>query len=188
MFTMTRINPASRRATVAIVGLVFAVTLALALVATTVLPSLVRATNHITMEPLTSRAQFTDQVDAQIRFKLDGRATTVLNMHDASRTFVARFTVQPGAQFPWHTHPGPVIVNIQQGELVYVRASDCVERPYAAGTAFVDPGSGNVHSAYNPSTSIPTVFVATFFDLPADGPLSTADANQAHCDLSGGGH
>jgi quercetin dioxygenase-like cupin family protein len=188
MFTMTRINPASRRATVAIVGLVFAVTLALALVATTILPSLVRATNHITMVPLTSRAQFTDDVSAQIRFKLDGGPTTVLNMPDASRTFVAQFTVQPGAQFPWHTHPGPVIVNIQQGELVYVRAADCVERPYAAGTAFVDPGSGNVHSAYNPSESVPTVFVATFFDLPADGPLSILDVNQEHCAMPGGGH
>ncbi len=184
MFTMTRINPASRRATVTIVGLVFAVTLALALVATTVLPSLVRATNHITMVPLTSRAQFTDDVSAQIRFKLDGRSTTVLNMPDASRTFVAQFTVQPGAQFPWHTHPGPVIVNIQQGELVYVQASDCVDRAYPAGTAFVDPGS-NVHSAYNPSESVPTVLVATFFDLPLDGPISILDANQAHCDLPG---
>lgn len=140
------------------------------------------------MVPVTSRAQFTDQVDAQIRFKLDGRATTVLNMHDASRTFVAQFTVQPGAQFPWHTHPGPVIVNIQQGELVYVQASDCIERDYPAGTAFVDPGRGNVHSAYNPSDSVPTIFAATFFDLPLDGPISILDGNQAHCDLPGGEH
>lgn len=189
MFTMTRINPASRRAMVAIAGLVLAVTLALALVATTILPSMVRATEHITMVPLTSRAQFTDQVDAQIRFKLDGRATTVLNMKDASRTFVAQFTVQPGAQFPWHTHPGPVIVNVQQGKLVYVQASDCVEREYPTGTAFVDPGTGNVHSAYSPGDQgLPTVIVATFFDLPLDGPISILDANQSHCDLQGGSH
>jgi quercetin dioxygenase-like cupin family protein len=139
------------------------------------------------MVPLTSRAQFTDDVSAQIRFKLDGGSTTVLNMPDASRTFVAQFTVPPGAQFPWHTHPGPVIVNIVQGELVYVQASDCVERPYPAGTAFVDPGRGNVHSAYN-GTSGATVFVATFFDLPADAPLSIPDDYQDHCDLPGGGH
>ena len=188
MFTITRINPASRRAGVAIAGIVLAVTASLALVAITVLPSLVKATEHITVELLTSRAQFTDDVDAQIRFKLDGGSTTVLNMPDASRTLVARFTVQPGAQFPWHTHPGPVIVNIVQGELVYVLASDCVERGYPAGTVFVDPGRGNVHSAFNPSDSVPTIIMATFLDFPADGPLTIADANQAHCAMQGGAH
>jgi quercetin dioxygenase-like cupin family protein len=167
---------------------VLAVTLAVALAAITVLPSLVRAADPISVELLTSRAQFTDQVDAQIRFSLDGGPTTVLNMPDASRTLVARFTVQPGAQFPWHTHPGPVIVNIAQGELVYVQASDCVERGYPAGTVFIDPGRGNVHSAYNPSDSVPTIVVATFLDFPADGPLTIADANQAHCAMQGGAH
>jgi quercetin dioxygenase-like cupin family protein len=188
MITTIRTNAASRRAAVTSAGLVLAVTLAVALAAITVLPSLVRAADPISVELLSSRAQFTDDVDAQIRFSLDGGATTVLNMPDASRTLVARFTVQPGAQFPWHTHPGPVIVNIAQGELVYVQASDCVERGYPAGTVFIDPGRGNVHSAYNPSDSVPTIVVATFLDFPADGPLTIADANQAHCAMQGGAH
>ena len=94
----------------------------------------------------------------------DGKQV-VVNVKDPSRTFVARFTVQPGAQFPWHTHPGPVIVNVTEGELVYVGADDCVERSYPAGTAFVDAGHGHVHTAYNP-TDAPTVFVATFFEAP----------------------
>ena len=151
MFTLTRIQPKSRRTTVAVAGLVLALTLGLALAAFAVLPSMVRAVPlPIAVELLTGRAQFTDAVDAQLKVKLDGQATTVLNMRDASRTVVARFTIQPGAQFPWHTHPGPVIVNVAQGELVYVQASDCVHRPYATGTAFVDPGS-NVHTAFNPT-------------------------------------
>ena len=185
MFTLTRIQPKSRRTAVAVAGLVLAITLGLALAALTVLPGLVRAVPlPIAVEVLTPRAQFTDTVDAQLRVKLDGDATTVLNMADASRTVVARFTIQPGAQFPWHTHPGPVIVNVAQGELVYVQASDCVHRPYATGTAFVDPGS-NIHSAFNPG-SVETILVATFLDFPADGPLSIADANQNHCAMEGG--
>ena len=63
--------------------------------------------------------------------------STCMTFPDGSR----RITVQPGAQFPWHTHPGAVIVNIAQGELVYVEASDCIERPYPAGTAFLDPAT-----------------------------------------------
>jgi hypothetical protein len=54
-----------------------------------------------------------------------------------------------------------VSVNVTQGELVYVPADDCSHRAYPAGTAFVDPGRGHVHSAYN-RTGQSTVFVATF--------------------------
>lgn len=93
----------------------------------------------------------------------------MLSIPDARRTLVARFTVQPGAQLPWHTHPAPVIVKVVRGELVYIRASDCVERAYPAGSAFVDPGPGNVHAAFNPSDSVPTLFVATFLDFRPRG-------------------
>ena len=84
---------------------------------------------------------------------------------------VAKITVQPGAQFPWHTHPGPVIVNIAQGELTYIMAHDCVDRPYAVGTAFVDPGRGMVHTAVNRTGEV-TVLLATFFEVPETGPLT----------------
>lgn len=182
MFTASRTHPMSLRAALAGIGMVIILTISLAATAVTLVPGLAKAAPMpIAFELLTQRAVFTDRVDIQVRNKFNGAETTVLNMPDASRTLVVRFTVQPGAQFPWHTHPGPVIVNVQQGTLIYVQASDCVERSYPAGTAFVDPGRGNVHTAYNPSESGETILVATFFDFPADGPLSIADARQDHC-------
>jgi quercetin dioxygenase-like cupin family protein len=87
---------------------------------------------------------------APVRLRLDGAAgTDVLNLGDPSSVAVARLVVEPGAMFPWHTHPGPVLVSVVSGDLVHVNADDCVERPYPAGTAFVDPGRGNVHTAFN---------------------------------------
>jgi quercetin dioxygenase-like cupin family protein len=136
----------------------------------------------IATEFLTGRATFTDDVDLKVKIKLDGEATQVVNAKDPSRTVVARFTVQPGAQFPWHTHRGPVIVNVTEGELVYVAADDCVEREYPAGTAFVDPGHGHVHSAFNPTDDV-TVFVATFFEAPAEGPLLIPAETPADCTI-----
>jgi quercetin dioxygenase-like cupin family protein len=141
----------------------------------------------IATEFLTGRAVFTDDVDLRLKIKPARKATwagdrrrshrdrwrrrhTVVDVDDPSRTLVARFTVQPGARFPWHSHPGPVIVTVTQGELVYVPADDCKQRSYPAGTSFVDPGQGHVHTAFNPTGS-ETVFVATFFAAPADGPL-----------------
>jgi quercetin dioxygenase-like cupin family protein len=123
---------------------------------------------------------FPDDVDLKFNIQLEGRETRVVKAKDPSRTLVARFTVQPGAQFPWHSHPGPVVVNVTQGELVYVDGDDCVERTYPAGTAFVDPGHGHIHTAFN-DTSAVTVFVATFYETPEQGPLLIPAQAPAGC-------
>jgi hypothetical protein len=125
-------------------------------------------------EPLTLRHAFTDDVAVQVRLKPDGRPTEVVNLRDASNYAVVRFTVQPGVRFPWHSHPGLVMVTVTQGELIFVYADDCIQRPYAAGTAFVDPGFGNVHYAFN-RTGGETIIVATFLGVPpAPAPLTNA--------------
>lgn len=136
----------------------------------------------IATELLTGRAVFTDDVDLKLKVKLDGEATRVVNAKDPSRTVVARITVQPGAQFPWHSHRGPVVVNVVEGELVYVDADDCVERAYPAGTAFVDVGHGHVHTAFNATDDV-TVLVATFFEAPEEGPLLIPAEAPADCPL-----
>jgi quercetin dioxygenase-like cupin family protein len=124
----------------------------------------------IAAEPLTARSVFPDEVDMKLKLKHPGGGTMVVNVGDPSRTVDVKYTVQPGAQFPWHSHYGPVIVNIISGSLTYVPAGTCEERTYAAGESFVDAGHGHVHSAYNPGSQ-PTVFIATFFEAPETGPL-----------------
>jgi quercetin dioxygenase-like cupin family protein len=134
----------------------------------------------IATEVLTGRAAFPDDVDAKIKIKLEGQARRVVHVVDPSRTVVARFTLQPGAQFPWHSHAGPVIVNVTAGELVYVDGDDCVERAYGAGSAFVDPGHGHTHTAFN-ATNEPTILVATFLEAPPEGPLVIPAQPPADC-------
>jgi quercetin dioxygenase-like cupin family protein len=121
-------------------------------------------------EPLTGRAVFVDDIGLKIKIKADSAETTVVKADDPSTTAVVRYTVQPGAQFPWHTHLGPVVVNVVSGALTYIGAEDCAEQTYTEGQAFVDAGHGHVHSAIN-RTGSPTVLIATFFEAPAIGPL-----------------
>jgi quercetin dioxygenase-like cupin family protein len=148
----------------------------------------IEAQAPITTELLTGRHEFTDDVAAQIRLKPGGRPQKVVNLDDASSMVVLKITVQPGARFPWHTHPGPVMVAVTQGDLVYVYGDDCVERTYPTGTALVDPGS-NVHFAFNP-TGGETVVIATFIGVPATGPLTipvdagTSAALDAKCGVA----
>jgi quercetin dioxygenase-like cupin family protein len=124
----------------------------------------------IAAEPLTARSVFPDLIDMKIKLKTHDGGTTVVNVDDPSRTVDVRYTVQPGARFPWHTHYGPVIVNIVSGSLTYVEAGTCDETTYSSGQAFVDAGHGHVHSAYNPGTE-PAVLIATFFEAPEAGAL-----------------
>jgi quercetin dioxygenase-like cupin family protein len=125
----------------------------------------------IVAEPLTGRHVFTDKISGRIRLKLTDRLPNVVELDDASRMAVLKITIQPGARFPWHTHPGPVLVAVKRGKLVYVYADDCIERSYAAGTALVDPGS-NEHFAFNPSDKRETVLIATFLGVPDTGALT----------------
>ena len=124
----------------------------------------------IAAETLTARSVFPDLIDMKLKLKSHDGGTTVVDVDDPSRTVVVRYTVQPGARFPWHTHYGPVIVNIISGSLTYVASGTCDETTYSAGQAFVDAGHGHVHSAYNPGTE-PAVLMATFFEAPETGAL-----------------
>ena len=78
------------------------------------------------------RGNVTDDVTASFTISHEGMEPIVIDLASLSNVAVARFTVQPGAQFPWHTHPGPVIVTVTQGELVYVMADGCSEHSYAS--------------------------------------------------------
>lgn len=126
-------------------------------------------TAPIAPTPLTTPGhnQFSDDVAVQVRDRPDGRPTEVINLRDASRLATVEIVIQPGAAFPWHTHPGPVLAAVaagdEDGAFVYVYGDDCVERPYEVGEAFIDPG-GSVHTAYNPGDT-ETVVIATFLDI-----------------------
>lgn len=136
----------------------------------------------VAVEVLTPRAVFTDNVAMEVRLKVDGQGTEAIKTSDASRIVTTKVTVQPGAQIPWHTHHGPVFVTIVQGELTYVSSEDCVGRRYALESAFLDPGHGHVHTAYNSGTTV-TQFLATFFEVPKDGPITIPAEGPADCKI-----
>lgn len=148
------------------------------------------------VEPITARklaeqrTRFTDHVRMEIRLQAEGREELVIALDHPSHVATYELTIQPGAAFPWHTHPGSVLVGVQLGELLYIYADDCVRRPYPAGTMFVDPGGDNVHTAVNPSETEDAVVVATFLDSPPEGPLTIpVDAAQGRqldrqCDIN----
>ncbi|TVR98247.1 MAG: cupin domain-containing protein [Rhodospirillales bacterium] len=127
-------------------------------------------TEPITAEPLIERHSFAGEVSVQLTQTLDGLSRHEAAMDDASSLAVMEFTIQPGAIFAWHTHPGIVLVSLAQGELDFIFAEDCAARRLTPGTAIVDPGN-EMHTARNPG-DVPTIVIATFLGAPAEGGLT----------------
>ena len=126
----------------------------------------------INVTPLTDEHEFTDDLDLQIRKKLDGRPREVINLRDASRMQVLDVTIQPGVRLPWHSHPGLLFVAVIEGRFDFIYADDCVVRTYDAGESFVDPGFDNFHMGRNPSETEEVRIIATFVGAPSDDPLT----------------
>jgi len=117
--------------------------------------------------PILARGDFVDQVDVKIKLST-AHGTVVSNAPSAGEVIVQEVTIAPNGTTGWHSHPGPVVVIVKAGALTYVREDHgaCLETVYAAGTAFVDPGQGHVHTAFNRGTEN-LVLIATYFDVPA---------------------
>jgi quercetin dioxygenase-like cupin family protein len=119
--------------------------------------------------PILARGDFVDAVGIKVKFERDGNIN-VANAPDAGEVVVQEVTIGPGCTTGWHSHPGPVVVVVKQGTLTYIRADNgaCTATPYSAGTAFVDPGQGHQHTAFN-FGSENLVLIATYFDVPIGG-------------------
>ena len=135
------------------------------------------------VEVLAGHSPFPDDVAATFRIEYDSGDAGPIESNlsdDASCVVVARVTWGPEGTSGWHTHPGPVIVTVTEGELELVNERDCVTRTYAAAEAFVDPGQGNVHIASNPSDTDEAVAYATFLGVP-DGDPATVWVEPPDC-------
>lgn len=116
-----------------------------------------------------ARASFVDRVDMKIKIKHGGQQ--VLHMPNARETVVQQILLSPGGQTGWHSHPGPVIVLIKAGSMIFYAGDDpeCGSRTYTAGQSFIDSGQGHVHIARNESASENLELWAVYLDVPAGG-------------------
>lgn len=120
-------------------------------------------------EVLAPHAAFPDDVAAAFSVVYDEGDEETTFARDASNLVVVRATWEPGGTSGWHTHPGPVLVNVVQGELDIVYADDCVTHTYTAGEAFVDTGQ-HAEIATNPSQDEGTEIYAAFLGVPDEAP------------------
>lgn len=87
-----------------------------------------------------------------------------------------QLTISPGGHTGWHTHPGPTIVSVAQGEgTLHHGVAGCPAHKYAAGTSFFQPTT-EVHNFRNEGTT-PLVVYALYY-LPTGTPTTAIRTDQ----------
>jgi mannose-6-phosphate isomerase-like protein (cupin superfamily) len=95
---------------------------------------------------------------------------------------VAVFTVQPGGQGGWHTHPGPSLWTITQGAMTIYEGDDptCTPHVYTAGTGDVEATTNtHIHNLRNETGSVAQTVVT--FLLPVGAPLRIDLPDPGYC-------
>jgi hypothetical protein len=84
-----------------------------------------------------------------------------------------------GSSTGWHTHPGPVFINVVQGQVTFYEADDptCTPHVVSAGQGYVDTGSGHLgrNESGQPAKDV-TVILAPV-NLPFRGELPAPNPN-----------
>jgi mannose-6-phosphate isomerase-like protein (cupin superfamily) len=131
------------------------------------------------------------EFDARRRYRQDGedkhhrrRRTWKIEM-EATRMIdvvTVLFTVQPGGQSGWHTHPGPAIFTISAGALTMYDGDDpsCAPQIFPAGTGSIEADtSGHVHTLINETESVAQTIVT--FLVPVGALIRTDLPDPGHC-------
>jgi quercetin dioxygenase-like cupin family protein len=142
---------------------------------------LATAGSGVLTNQLLVRSAFTDNVDLKIKVQIDD-ATQVVHV-GSGQVVMSHIVIGPGGQTGWHSHPGPAIVTIASGTLTLYDGDDptCTGRPYVAGEAFVDIGSGHVHRGRNLSTTDNVELYVTYLGVPAGTSPRIDAADPGNC-------
>lgn len=127
---------------------------------------------HMTMgtgttSTLLGRASFSDPDDQNFKVKrMTGDWHIEIKSKPAFDLAVQSITFQPGGQSGWHTHPGPVFIQVVSGTMTFYKSDDptCTPIVRTAGQGYLDVGE-HPHIARNESAS-PAQNVVSYFAPP----------------------
>jgi quercetin dioxygenase-like cupin family protein len=93
---------------------------------------------------------------------------------------VQSLTIQPGGHSGWHSHPGPVFLQILTGTMTFYEADDpsCAPLVRTAGQVFVEAGDHS-HIGRNEGTVTATALATVF--SPPGAPLRIEETDTGNC-------
>ena len=93
---------------------------------------------------------------------------------------VQNIVFEPGGQSGWHSHPGPVFIQVVLGTMTFYEGDDptCTPIVRTAGQGYLDRGD-HPHIARN-ETDLHAATLVTYF-APAGAPLRIDEPNPGNC-------
>ncbi len=130
-----------------------------------------------TTSTLLARANFGDPTGETFKVKrITGDWHVEVKAKPTLDLAVQRIVFQPGGQSGWHTHPGPVFIQVISGTMTFYESDDPNCRPIvrSAGQGYLDVGE-HAHIARNESGAVAENLV-TYFAPPGVPLRIDADA------------
>lgn len=116
---------------------------------------------------LLGRATFSDPLDQNFKVKrITGDWHVEIKAKPAFDLAVQSIVFQPGSHSGWHSHPGPVFIQVVSGTMTFYESTDpsCTPIVRTAGQGFLDVGD-HAHIARNETGTV-AQNVVTYFAPP----------------------
>jgi len=130
---------------------------------------------------LLGRATFGDPTGEPFKVKrMTGDWQVEVKAKPATDIAVQSILFQPGGQSGWHSHPGPVFIQVVSGTMTFYESDDptCTPIVRTAGQGYLDVGE-HAHIARN-ETAAPAQNVVTYFAPPGVA-LRIDEPNPGNC-------
>ena len=130
---------------------------------------------------LLGRATFSDPTDETFKVKrITGDWHAEIKSAPALDLAVQSIVFQAGGQSGWHSHPGPVFIEVVSGTMTFYESDDptCTGIVRTVGQGYLDVGE-HAHIARN-ETSAPAQTIVTYF-APPGAALRIDEPNPGNC-------
>lgn len=130
---------------------------------------------------LLGRATFSDPSDPVLKVKrITGKWHLEVKATPGFDLAIQTITFQPGGYSGWHSHPGPVFIQVVSGTMTFYESDDpnCTPVVRTAGQGFLDTGD-HAHIARNETGSV-AQNVVTYFAPPGVA-LRIDEPNPGNC-------
>jgi hypothetical protein len=128
---------------------------------------------------LLGRSTFADGANFKVK-RISGDWHVEVKAHRELDLAVQQIVFQPGGHSGWHSHPGPVFIQVAVGRMTFYESDDphCKPIVRTAGQGYLDVGE-HAHIARNESASSATNIVT--YLAPPGMPLRIDQPDPGHC-------
>jgi hypothetical protein len=129
---------------------------------------------------LLGRAKFSDSGETFKVKRITGDWHVEIKSKPAFDLAVQSIVFDSAAQSGWHSHPGPVFIQVVKGTMTFYESDDptCTGIVRTAGQGYLDVGA-HAHIARN-ETALPAENIVTYF-APPGAPLRIDEPSPGNC-------